>query len=203
MEKESWQLMNWVFLNGLCTAKSKSMELKCKKLPGAEKIILFIFLATGIIMLSGCKIKYSFTGASISPEVKTVSIQYFQNRASLVQPGLSQYITDALIDKCKAQTNLGITNGIGDVNFEGEITDYNTRPFTVGADAQAASNRFSITVKVKFTNSVDPNLNFEQSFTRYEDYNSNQDLSQVEKELSDKIVELLIEDIFNKAFVNW
>lgn len=154
-------------------------------------------------MLFGCKIKYSFTGASISPEVKTVSIQYFQNRASLVQPGLSQYITDALIDKCKAQTNLGITNGIGDVNFEGEITDYNTRPFTVGADAQAATNRFSITIKVKFTNSVDPNLNYEQSFTRYEDYNSNLDLSQVEKELSEKIVELLIEDIFNKAFVNW
>ncbi len=179
------------------------MELKCKKLPGVEKIILFFFLASGIIMLSGCKIKYSFTGASISPEVKTVSVQYFQNRASLVQPGLSQYITDALIDKCKAQTNLGITNGIGDVNFEGEITDYNTRPYTVGANDQAASNRFSITVKVKFTNSVDPNLNFEQSFTRYEDYNSNQDLSQVEKELSDKIVELLIEDIFNKAFVNW
>jgi hypothetical protein len=179
------------------------MELKCKKLPGAEKIILFFFLASGIIMLSGCKIKYSFTGASISPEVKTVSVQYFQNRASLVQPGLSQYITDALIDKCKAQTNLGITNGIGDVNFEGEITDYNTRPYTVGANDYAASNRFSITVKVKFTNSVDPNLNFEQSFTRYEDYNSNQDLSQVEKELSDKIVELLIEDIFNKAFVNW
>lgn len=177
--------------------------MKCKKLPGAEKIILFFFLASGIIMLSGCKIKYSFTGASISPEVKTVSVHYFQNRASLVQPGLSQYITDALIDKCKAQTNLGITNGIGDVNFEGEITDYNTRPFTVGADDQAASNRFSITVKVKFTNSVDPNLNFEQSFTRYEDYSSNQDLSQVEKDLSEKIVELLIEDIFNKAFVNW
>jgi hypothetical protein len=179
------------------------MELKCKKLPESGKIILFLFLATGIIMFSGCKIKYSFTGASISPEVKTVSVQYFQNRASLVQPGLSQYITDALIDKCKAQTNLGITNGIGDVNFEGEITDYNTRPFTVGADAQAATNRFSITVRVKFTNSVDPNLNYEQAFTRYEDYNSNLDLSQVEKELSEKIVELLIEDIFNKAFVNW
>lgn len=177
--------------------------MKCKKLPGAEKIILFFFLASWIIILSGCKIKYSFTGASISPEVKTVSVHYFQNRASLVQPGLSQNITDALIDKCKAQTNLAITNGIGDVNFEGEITDYNTRPYTVGANDYAASNRFSITVKVKFTNSVDPNLNFEQSFTRYEDYSSNQDLSQVEKELSDKIVELLIEDIFNKAFVNW
>jgi membrane protein implicated in regulation of membrane protease activity len=158
---------------------------------------------TGLIVLSGCKISYSFTGASISAGVKTMSIQYFQNRASVVQPGLSQSITDALIDKCKAQTSLSLVKGLGDVNFEGEITDYNTRPLTVAANAQAATNRFTITVKVKFTNSVEPDYSYEQSFSRYEDYNSNLDLSQVEKDLSDKIVDLLVEDIFNKAFVNW
>ena len=64
-------------------------------------------------------------------------------------------------------------------------------------------NRFTITVKVKFTNSVDPDLSFEQTFSRYEDYNSNLDLSQVEKDLADKIVEMIVEDIFNQAFVNW
>jgi hypothetical protein len=116
---------------------------------------------------------------------------------------LSQGITNALIDKCKAQTNLKYIYGIGDVNFEGEIADYNTRPLTVAADAQAATNRFTITVKVKFTNAVDPDLNFEQAFSRYEDYNSNLDLSQVEKELAEKIVEMIVEDIFNQAFVNW
>lgn len=154
-------------------------------------------------LLDGCKVSYSFSGASISPDVKTVSIQYFQNRANLVQPGLSQYLTDALIDKCKAQTNLGLVNGLGDVNFEGEITDYNTKPLTVAADAQAATNRFTITVRVKFTNAIQPDLSYEQSFSRYEDYDSNRNLSDVEKDLSDKIIELIIEDIFNKAFVNW
>jgi hypothetical protein len=164
--------------------------------------LLFLF-AAGTILLGGCKIGYSFSGAHISSDVKTASIQYFQNRASLVQPGLSQLITDALIDKCKAQTSLSIINSTGDVSFEGEITEYNTKPLTVGADAQAATNRFTISVKVKFTNSVQPEYSFEQTFSRYEDYNSNLDLSAVEKELSDKIVELIIEDIFNKAFVNW
>jgi hypothetical protein len=148
-------------------------------------------------------VSYSFSGASISPQVKTFSIQYFQNRAPLVQPGLSQYITDALIDKCKGQTNLSFINGIGDVNFEGEISDYNTRPLTVAADAQAAMNRFTITARVKFTNAIEPELSFEQTFSRYEDYDSNLDLSNVEKELSDKIVEMIVEDIFNQAFVNW
>jgi hypothetical protein len=168
----------------------------------ADRILILLLIA-GIITLTGCKVSYSATGASISPAVKTFSVQYFQNRASLVQPGLSQGITNALIDKCKAQTNLKYITGIGDVSFEGEISDYNTRPLTVAADAQAATNRFTITVKVKFTNAVDPDLNFEQSFSRYEDYNSNLDLSQVEVELANKIVEMIVEDIFNQAFVNW
>jgi hypothetical protein len=180
------------------------MVLKCNiQTIRPHRVILIFMLAAGIMLINGCKISYSFTGASISPEVKTISIQYFQNRADLVQPGLSQHITDALIDKCKAQTNLSMVNGIGDVNFEGDITGYNTRPSTVAADAQAATNRFTITVKVKFTNAVDPEYNYDQSFSRYEDYESNFDLSDVENELSDKIVEFLVEDIFNKAFVNW
>ncbi len=179
------------------------MELNRKKyIANAGQCLMIISLAM-IIMFDGCKVSYSFSGASISTDVKTISIQYFQNRASLVQPGLSQYLTDALIDKCKAQTNLGLINGLGDVNFEGEITDYNTKPLTVAADAQAATNRFTITVRVKFTNALQPDLSYEQSFSRYEDYNSNLNLSDVEKGLSDKIIELLVEDIFNKAFVNW
>jgi len=164
---------------------------------------VLLLLVLSFTTLTGCKVSYSFSGASISPAVKTFSVQYFQNRASLVQPGLSQYLTDELIDKCKGQTNLKFVRESGDVNFEGEISEYNTRPYTVAADARAASNRFTITVKVKFTNAIDPDLSFDQSFTRTEDYDSNLDLSQVEKGLSDKIIEMIVEDIFNQAFVNW
>jgi hypothetical protein len=161
-------------------------------------LVALLFFAT-----EGCKIKYSFSGASISPLAKTFSVQYFQNRASLVQPQLSQYITDALIDKCKAETNLKYTNDIGDMSFMGEITDYNTRPLTVAADARAATNRFSISVKVKFTNAIVPENSYEQTFSRYADYDSNSNLSEVEKDLSDEIVKMIVEDIFNQAFVNW
>jgi hypothetical protein len=161
--------------------------------------VILLFALT--LFFYGCKI-YSCTGAS-TVGLHTVSIQYFQNRAPVVQPGLSQVLTDALIDKCKAQTSLKYVTTTGDASFEGEISDYNSRPLTVAADAQAATNRFSISVKVKFTNSVNPDNSFEQTFTRYKDYNSNQDLSSVEKGLSDEIVDMLVEDIFNQAFVNW
>jgi hypothetical protein len=177
------------------------MELRCRS--GIFFRYAGLLTVVAVLTLTACKMSYSFTGASISPQVKTISIQYFQNRASLVQPGLSQNLTDALIDKCKAQTKLSFINGIGDVNFEGEITDYNTRPLTVAADQLAAMNRFTITIKVKFTNSIDTDLSYEKTFSRYEDYDSNLDLSQVEKTLVDKIVVLLVEDVFNEAFVNW
>jgi hypothetical protein len=192
------------FQNGHFTERLRNMELNRKNIfRFTAGRVLFLIFSVILILLTGCSVKYSFSGASISPLAKTFSIQYFQNRAPLVQPQLSQTLTDALIDKCKAQTSLKYVTSIGDVNFEGEISDYTTRPLTVAADAQAASNRFTITVKVKFTNAIDPNLSFEQQFSRYEDYNSNLDLSAVEKELSDKIIEALVEDIFNQAFVNW
>jgi hypothetical protein len=180
------------------------MALKCNKIYQPVRLCCIILVATALsVAIPGCKMTFSFSGASISARVKTISVQYFQNRASLVQPGLSQYLTDALIDKCKAQTSLGLVNGIGDVNFEGEITEYNTKPLTVAANSRAAMNRFTISVKVKFTNSVDPELSYEQTFSRYDDYDSNLDLSSVEKDLSDKIIALIVEDIFNQAFVNW
>ena len=179
------------------------MGLKCRftLLPAGVLIILVISAIAAVF--SACKVSYGFSGVTISPQIRTISIQYFQNRASLVQPGLSQLLTDALIDKCKAQTRLSIVNGIGDVNFEGEISDYNTRPLTVAADQLAAMNRFTITIKVKYTNAMEADNSFERTFSRYEDYDSNIDLAQVEKTLVDKIVTLLVEDIFNAAFVNW
>ena len=178
------------------------MELKYRDIYQLIRFRFILYVAAVFsLATTGCGI-YSFSGASTAG-LKTISVQYFQNRASLVQPALSQYLTDGLIDKCKAQTNLSIVNGIGDVTFEGEISEYYTKPLTVSADARAAMNRFTITVKVKFTNSVQPSNSFEQIFSRYQDYDSNLDLSNVEKELTDKIVVLLIEDMFNKAFVNW
>lgn len=158
-----------------------------------------------VLAFTGCgvKVNYSFSGASISDDVKTLSVLTFQNRSSLVQVGLSQTLTDALLDMCKAQTNLSIVASGGDVSFEGDITDYKTQPMTVSGNEQAAMNRFSITVKVKFVNNTDPDLSYEQSFTRYQDYNSGLDLSTVEASLTEEITKMLVEDIFNRAFVNW
>jgi hypothetical protein len=168
----------------------------------------FVKIALPLVLLSlmagcGLKIKYSFTGASIPVEAKTISVATFQNRASLVVPGLTQTLTDALIDMCRAQTNLDMATSGGDLSFEGEITDYKTQPLTVSGDEQAAMNRFSISVRIRYVNSFNTDLSFDQTFTRYQDYSSTLNLSDVEASLTEEIVKMLIEDIFNRALVNW
>jgi hypothetical protein len=170
-----------------------------------HKVARILLPMAMLAILTGCgiKIKYSFTGASIPVEARTISIATFQNRASLVVPGLTQTITDALIDMCRSQTNLDMVASGGDLSFEGEISDYKTQPLTVGGNEQAAMNRFSISVKVRYVNSFNNELSFDQTFTRYQDYNSALNLSDVEASLTEEIVKMLIEDIFNRAFVNW
>jgi outer membrane lipopolysaccharide assembly protein LptE/RlpB len=162
----------------------------------------FFILFAITVSLHGCGV-YSFTGAAIAPEVKTVSVDFFPNRASTVQPALSQTFTEKLRDKFVSQTNLTMTTARGDLSFEGQITDYVTQPIAIQGNDQAALNRLTITVKVKFENAIDSKQNFESSFARYSDYDSRQPLSSVELDLINEICNQLVDDIFNKAVINW
>ncbi|MDF1574943.1 MAG: LptE family protein [Bacteroidales bacterium] len=164
---------------------------------------LMAVCVTLLVALAGCKISYSFSGVNISPEVKTYSVDYFQNRAPVVQAQLSNVFTETLQDKIQSNTSLEFSNQGGDVEFSGEITGYETRPMAITGAELAARNRLTITVRVKYTNVVEPELDYDTSFSRYEDYDASQDLSSVENELIELIVENLVEDIFNRAFVSW
>ena len=164
-----------------------------------NKISIYFFTS---ISLAACGI-YSFTGASISADIETVSIGYFQNNASMVQPTFSNIMTESLKDQFISQTNLSLTDAIGDLQFEGEITAYTVKPIAIQANETAAQNRLTISVKVTFTNNLDENQNYSQSFSHYADFDSSQDLSIIETELIDQIVQVLSENIFNKAVANW
>lgn len=167
--------------------------------------VAIITLTCVSVLLNSCGV-YSFTGASISPSVKTVSIAYFPNNAQYVQPTFSQKFSDALRDKFTTQTNLMIVNKGGDLNIEGEITSFNpNQPVAIqgGADQTASLYRLTVTVNVRFTNNKDEKQNFETVFTTYEDYGRDKQFSDVEEQLVTLINEKLVQDIFNKAVVNW
>lgn len=184
------------------------MELKDKSIPGfirmmQQLVLPFILVSAfiGIWMVQGCS--YSFTGASISPNVKSISISYLPNNSLLVQPTLSRKLTEAIRDKFTNQSSLSLVGKNGDLNIEGEITGYTTEPVAITGEQTAALQRLKITVNIRFTNKLDETQNFETSFSRFSDYNSKQRLADVEETLIDIINEELAQDIFNKAVVNW
>ncbi|MDO9256575.1 MAG: LptE family protein [Bacteroidales bacterium] len=184
------------------------MGLKVNSLPGFIRKFrqlvlpsLLVMALLGIWLVQGCS--YSFTGASISPTVKSISISYLPNNSLLVQPTLSRKLTETIRDKFTNQSNLVLTSKNGDLNIEGEITGYATEPVAISGDQQAQMQRLKITVNIRFTNKQDEKQDFETSFSRYQDYPSIKRLSEVEESLIDLINEELAQDIFNKAVVNW
>ncbi len=166
-----------------------------------KKAHSFLFILM-VLSLSACKI-YSLSGASISPDTKTVSVAYIENNAALVNPTLSQTLTESLKDRIVSQTGLQLIRTTADLDFEGTIVDYTIKPLAIQGNEFAAQNRLTISVKIRFSNNKDESKNFEQVFTRYADYPGTQNLSTVEADLIKTINTQLIDDIFNKAFVNW
>lgn len=164
-------------------------------------LYILLFLIAGIV--DSCKISYSFTGANISPDVKTFSVYYFPNRARLVNPLLSQLFTEALREKLQRQTSLNETAENGDLIFEGQITGYDVRPMSIQKDDMAALNRLTISVSVRYTNNTDNEQSTERTFSAFEDFDSTSSLSDVEDGLVPEIINKLTEDIFNATLANW
>ncbi len=162
-------------------------------------ILMLVVLSA---ILSSCGV-YSFTGASIPPEAKTVSVQYFPNRALLVEPVLSPVFTDILRDQFTSQTNLEMVERNGDLAIEGEITAYKITPVAIQADQTAAQNRLSITVNARFSNKYEPDKDFETNFTQFYDYSSSTDLNSIKADLIGELSANIAQDIFDKAVINW
>tara|TARA_B100000287_G_C20321287_1_gene657938 strand:+ start:10 stop:507 length:498 start_codon:yes stop_codon:yes gene_type:complete len=164
-----------------------------------KKIAIFFLIG---FTLSKCGI-YSFSGASIPLEAKTISVDDFSNKASIVQPTLSQTVTDKLKDLLSTQTNLMIVEKSADLVFQGSITKYNIQPISIKANETSEKNRLTITINVTYINNIDSENEFETSFSRYIDYASNQNFIEIEETLIEEVTNEITEDIFNKAFVNW
>ena len=161
-------------------------------------ILIFCFLLS--FALVGC---YSFSGASIPPNIKTFSVEFFPNRATLVNPTLSSEFTDALRSYISSRSSLRISEGNPDIEISGEIVNYTLTPMAAQADAQAALQRFTITVKVNFANNVNTSASFSQNFSGSRDFDSSRDFFDIEAQLVKEILDEMIDGIFMKAFGDW
>ena len=170
-----------------------------------------IFAAIGVVaalaftamIVHSCGI-YSFTGTSIQPDVKTVTINYFEYQALKVNPSLSNQITEALQEKFIKLTKLELVDIDGDLEIVGAVTGYDMKASAITANEQAAQNRLTVNVKIDFINRKYPEEGFEsKSFSAYQDFDASQSLDAVEATLCEDIVEQLCEDIFNATVAQW
>ena len=164
------------------------------------KLILSLISLSLLVVSCGV---YSFTGASIPADAETVSVAYFTTKATNTPATLNQTLTEGLRDLFINQTNLNLTEGEADLSFNGQITKYQVKPMAIKANETAGQNRLTIAIKVKYNNSFDEQQKFESTFIRYRDFNSTKNLADVEDILIEEITKELLEDVYNKAFVNW
>lgn len=164
------------------------------------KIILLILISLTVL---GCG-AYSFTGASIPSNTKSFQVNYFQNNALLIEPGLDRDFTNSLADLLLNQTNLELVTSGGDLVYEGEITEYRISPTTATANNTAAQNMLTITINVRFHNKKKEDDDLEQRFSHSENYAGDTNLVGAQKEtMVEKIFERLTQDIFNATLAKW
>ena len=172
-----------------------------------KKLVSYILVGLSLVITAlivhSCGI-YSFTGTSIQPDVKTVTINYFEYKALKVNPSLSNMVTEAMQDKFLKLTKLEQVEMDGDIEITGAITGYDVKATAVTANESVAQNRLTVTVQISFENRKYPEDNFEnKSFSAYQDFDAMQSLEAVEATLCEDIVEQLCDDMFNATVANW
>ncbi|MFY7731926.1 MAG: LPS assembly lipoprotein LptE [Bacteroidia bacterium] len=155
-----------------------------------------------VFLLSSCGI-YSHTGASVPPDAQTVSVAYITNMASIVNPLLSQNMAEKLRQKFVNETPLKLTQSDGDLTFSGKILTYDIKPAAIQGNQTNALNRLTISIEVVFENKKAVDKNFTKTFTNNIDFDAADNFQAKEAELSGKVTDMLVQDIFNAAFINW
>lgn len=144
---------------------------------------------------------YSLSGYEIQGE--TVRVNYFENQAPIQSAELSQIFTNKLETRIIRETSLQLIREQADLEFSGAIIGYSLSPAAVSGEETTEQTQLTVRVNVEYTNAVNDEKNFNQSFSGSETFDANQDLAAVESDLLDEISEQIIQAIFNKAFIDW
>jgi hypothetical protein len=168
------------------------------------KVLLFNIkniIVLGILV--GMVSCYSFKGASLSPDLKTIQISNIRMETAGGPSNLSLTMNESLKEYFQRNSTLKITNQNPDLQIEGTIIGYDLTPQAPTSDDKAGLNRLTLRVQFQLTNRLDESKNFDQEFSFYQDFPQNQTLTQVEKNLLPKLTDQIILDLFNKIAGDW
>src|ERR1035437_885654 len=165
------------------------------------KVLLTSF---SILLIMSCSISYKFNGSSIDyTKTRSISISDFPNTAELVFPPLSQEFSEALRDSYTKQTRLELMKRGGDLNLEGEIVGYQLTPLAIAADSYASQTKLTLTIKVRFSNSKNPEEDFEKSYSSFQTFDSSKLLTDVQDVLIKQMISDIVDNIYNDTVAKW
>jgi len=155
-----------------------------------------------MLLFASCEIRYSFSGGQFSG-AKTFSVSYLKPQTALASPTYSQRLTENFKDVMLSQSPLSLSETNGDLQFEGSVTNYVVAPMAIQSNETASLTRLSITIKIKYTNTLEPDLNFEKSFTKFADFAATESLFAVQEDLWKQVNDQLAQEIYNASVGNW
>lgn len=164
--------------------------------------ILLALLA--VVTLPSCMIQFKMNGAAIDySKIHSISITDFPNNAALVYPALSNDLSEGIRNVFERQTRLEVGRKGGDLELEGEITDYEITQMAISADSYAAETKLTIKIHVHFTNNVNPEDSFDKTYSAYQTFDANKLLTEVQEELCATMITELADNIFNDTVAKW
>lgn len=156
------------------------------------------------LALRSCTISYKFNGASIDyAKVHSIGIADFPNNAALVYAQLSNDLSEGIRDIYTRQTRLQVGRKGGDLELEGEIVDYQLTPMAISADSYASENKLTITVRVRFTNNVNPEESFDKTYSAFQTFDASNMLTDVQESLCATMIQEIAENIYNDTVARW
>ena len=156
------------------------------------------------LMLVSCSVSYKFNGASIDyTKTKTIQIENFPIRSAYVWAPMQAIFQNKITDIYASQTKLKQVKKNGDLVLAGEITSFDQYNKAISREGYSSQVQLKMTVNVRFTNNAKHDEDFERSFTATTEYDSNQQLVNVQEELVTQMVKDIAEQIFNATVANW
>lgn len=163
-----------------------------------------IVALASVLLMQGCTVSYKLNGASIDYNtIKTITLETFSNRAAYQWAPMAPMFNNTLSDRYNSQTKLRQVKRDGDLVISGEIVSYDQTNKSISADGYSSMVQLKMTVKVKFTNNKQHNDDFDKSFTANREYDSSQQLSAVQEELVQQMIDDIVDQVFNATVANW
>jgi hypothetical protein len=165
---------------------------------GSAGPMLAVLLA---LSLAGCA--YSFTGASVPPEWKTIAIPLVEDQSGYGEPGLREEFTTMLTTLFINDNSLQVSGGTtSDLVLSGAIAGVVDAPTSVGGEEQVRVRRVTVTVRYRLKDMTARRDVWEKTFTNWGDYPWTGGSSQVRAGL-EEAMRKLTEDILLETVSGW